>query len=231
MSGKELVFRPMEFRPWQGRYSRIVGKTTTFKIRTTSEFGLWPVVEWEHQEGRALCLAVDSGDVRQLADAVTQAKRKLYGNSTGSFVINEFGQVIVPSSAGDGTRLLVGEIDGVILFDNPLTGEILDMSDDNGFSCGDPWDKPYLGIQYNLARSSNIYIWRKDKGEYLPSNDRDLVAKLRSVRRTGPVRFVINPYGIVLTKAPVGEYNPDEDLWQPVYVGRINRNSWFEKEE
>jgi hypothetical protein len=231
MSGKELVFRPIEFRPWQGRYSRIVGKTTTFKIRNTSENGLWPVIEWEHQEGRVTCLAVNFGDVRQLADAVAEAKRKLYGNFTGSFVINEFGQVIVPSSAGDGTRLLVGETEGVMLFDNPLTNGILDLSDDEGLNNGDPWDKPYIGIQYNLTSGSNIYIWRKDKGEYLPRNYRDLVAKLRSVRRTGPVRFVVNPYGIVLTKAPVGDYNPDEDLWQPVYVGRINRNSWFEKEE
>jgi hypothetical protein len=191
MTGKELVFRPIEFRPWLGRYSRIMGKTTVFKIRNTAEYGLWPVIEWEHTEGRILCHAVNSGDVRKLADAVIQAKKTMYGNSTGSFVINEFGQVIVPSSAGDGTRLLVGEINGVMLFDNPLTNGVLDMSDDAGLNCGDPWDKPYIGMHYNISNSSKIYFWRGIESEYLSTDNQDLVIKIRSLRRTGAVRFVV----------------------------------------
>ena len=232
MIGKEFMFKPVEFRPWQGRYSRIVGKTTALRIRHTSEKGVWPVIEWDYDEGRVISLAVEQGEVQKLVDAVMGAKQKMNGNFGGAFVINEFGQVIVPSSAGDGTRLLVGETDGVLLFDNPLTDEVIDMSQDEGLEPGDVWDKPYIGIQYNLTRGSSIYFWGGSESQYPSQQDKELISKLRAVRRTGPVRFLVNPYGIVLTKAPAGNFDPErEETWQPVYVGRINKNKWFAKEE
>jgi hypothetical protein len=42
---------------------------------------------------------------------------------------------------------------------------------------------------------------------------------------------LVNPYGLVATKAPVGEFDFDEDNWKPVYIGRIDYAKWFAKEE
>lgn len=86
-----------------------------------------------------------------------------------------------------------------------------------------------------MNRGSNIYYYRycseQNKSEYLPKQDDELIKKLRKVRRYGAVRFIVNQYGIVLTKIPEGEYRKDKDEWIPVYVGRINYNLWFKKEE
>ena len=229
MSGQDFVFREVGFRPWLGRYKRISSKTT-FKVLYTDR-GWWPVIEWVTAEGIITCIAVGEQEVAGLVDVVNRAKKQMYGNYGGSFVINEFGQVIVPSSAGDGTRLLVGETEGTLLFDNPLAGGILDLSDDAGLNTGDHWDRPYIGMRYNLTRGSSIYFW-KGEGEYLPHVDDGLINKLRAVRRTGAVRFIVNPYGIVLVKAPQGEFrSAEEEDWQPIYVGRITPNRWFAKEE
>tara|TARA_B100000315_G_C14487395_1_gene545837 strand:- start:838 stop:1221 length:384 start_codon:yes stop_codon:yes gene_type:complete len=125
-------------------------------------------------------------------------------------------------------RVIVGEINGSILFDNPFDDEDnIDISDSGGLNCGDPWKLPYVGIPHNLNRDNEIYFRQSHQRgidfKLPPEQDRELVNKLRNVRPTGPVRFIVNPYGIVLTKRP-----PE---WEPVYVGHINYNCWFGKEE
>ena len=58
----------------------------------------------------------------------------------------------------------------------------------------------------------------------------DLIEALRSIRRYGAVRFIVNPYGLVLTKRPPAGRWSAEELWEPVFVGKINLDLWFEKE-
>jgi len=230
---KPFAFKVSITKPWQGRYSRPFGKTSTFKIKYTMEHGFWPVVEWDSSDGRSICPACDCNNIEELVKAINKAKIRMSGGEGGAFVINEFGQVIVPSIWGYGERLLVGEVEGVLLFEDPCGGDIIDLSDDTGLQTNDPWDKPYVGVQYNLHRDSNIYYYDSELGssEYPPKQDRELIKKLRKIRRYGAVRFIVNQYGLVLTKIPEGEYREDDDKWVPVYVGRINHNLWFRKEE
>ena len=55
---------------------------------------------------------------------------------------------------------------------------------------------------------------------------------LRSVRPFGAVRFIVNPERVVLTKRPPrGEWQASDESWEPVYVGRLNLQEWFEREE
>jgi hypothetical protein len=125
---------------------------------------------------------------------------------------------------------LVGEIEGVFLFKYDY-GKTIDLSDDEGLKTGDYWRKPYIGMQYNLSKGSNIYYFDHANGsDYLPIQDEELIKKLRKIRRHGAVRFIVNPYGLVLTKNLEGEFSRDEDRWLPVYVGRINKSLWFRKE-
>ena len=234
---KFFSFKACNLKSWCGRYNIIPGQTTTFKIKFSLEKqAFWPIVEWDRFDETLFCPACEaSRSIKELVEAVNGAKIKISRRPGGTFIINEFGQVIVPSSWGDGKRVLVGEVDGVLLFENPSDGSIIDLSDDTGLQIGDLWEKPYIGVKYNLNSRSNIYYYRncseQNKSEYLPKQDDELIKKLRKVRRYGAVRFIVNQHGIVLTKIPEGEYCKDEDKWIPVYVGRINYNLWFKKEE
>lgn len=235
---KPFVFKPCEIKPWFGKYSRTQGKSASFRITKNPERKeFWPLIEWNYLGETLICPACgNSQSIYDLIEAVNKAK--LYKSSIpgGSFIINEFGQVIVPLISGQyEDRLLVGEVDGVLLFENPLlSGEKIDLSDDSGLQVGDLWEKPYIGLQYNLSQTNRIYYYDEQQGTscYLREQDIELIRKLRKVRRTGAARFIVNHHGIVLTKVPKGDYYSDEDeQWQAVYIGRINYNLWFKKEE
>lgn len=228
---KSFVFKGSMPKLWQGRYKRPLGETSTFKLKYTMEHGFWPVVEWDRSDERSICPACNCNSIEELVKAVNNPKISISGREGGAFVINEFGQVIVPTIWGD--RLLVGEVEGVLLFEDPYDGEIINLSDDARLQTNDPWEKPYVGVKYNLHRDSNIYYYDSelDSSEYPPEQDRELIKKLRKVRRYGAATFIVNQYGLVLTKIPEGEYQEDDDKWLPVYVGRINYNLWFKKEE
>ena len=228
---KSFVFKGSMPKLWQGRYKRPLGETSTFKLKYTMEHGFWPVVEWDRSDERSICPACYCNSIEELVKAVNNPKISISGKEGGAFVINEFGQVIVPTICGD--RLLVGEAEGVLLFEDPYDGDIINLSDDARLQTNDPWEKPYVGVKYNLRGDSNIcyYDNKLSSTEYPPEQDRDLIKKLRKVRRYGAATFIVNQYGLVLTKIPEGEYREDDDKWVPVYVGRINLNLWFKKEE
>ena len=230
---KPFTFKASTIKLWQGRYSRPRGETSTFKIKYTTEYGWWPVVEWDRSDERSICPACYCNSIEELVKAVNNPKISISGREGGAFVINEFGQVIVPSIRGDGERWLVGEVEGRLLFEDPYDGDIINLSDDTGLQTNDLWEKPYVGVKYNLHRDSNIYYYDSelDSSEYPSDQDRELIKKLRKVRRYGAATFIVNQYGLVLTKIPEGEYREDDDKWVPVYVGRINLNLWFKKEE
>lgn len=231
-SSNRLKFKPAYSQTkWTGRYGRIAGNASVFKIIYLPEYGFWPVIQWENREGQITCPAQDCDNLDELVEAVNMAKKRMSGGVGGSFCINEFGQIIVPSGYGDGNRLLVGEVDGVIIFEDD-SGNVIDLSDDESLKTGDYWNKPYVGMQYNLSKGSKIYHYLKDsqRSDYLPVQDEDLVSRLRKVRRYGAVRFIVNPYGLVLTKVTEGEYSRYEENWVSVYVGKINKKLWFRKE-
>ncbi len=191
------------------------------------------MIEWCRDGEVGTCKAIDTNGVRMLTKAVIAGKRH-FGGSRGSFQINVFGQVLVPAPDGRGSRVMVGETRGHLVFDNPFDDEgWLDLSDPGELRCGDSWPFPYVGMPYNLSKRSQIYFFNKllDESEYPPSQDHHLIAAIRTVRRSGAVRFIVNPYGLVLTKRPpTGPWRPEEQ-WEPVFLGRIDSRAWFRKEE
>ena len=234
MSNQTSVFQICKPSEWKGRYARIPGDNTAFHLKYIGG-RMWPVVLWETEEGTGTCAARECDAAAQLADAVEAAKRKAGGTGGGSFVINEFGQVLVPASDGSGRRCLAGELSGRLLFENPFDEDSpIDLGDCYHLQSGDPWKLPYVGFPFNLNRRSQIYFYNLDDegGQSLfpKQQDRSLIQAIRSLRRTGAVRFIVNPLGIVLTKCPAQEEWSPEEQWQPFYVGQINVNLWFEKE-
>jgi hypothetical protein len=235
MSVKSSAFQRCEPRQWHGRYARIPGDYSVFHL-THVAGRLWPVVYWDTEDGTGTCAACQCDTAEQLADGVSRAKRKAGGSGGGSFVINEYGQVLVPASDGSGRRFLAGHLQGRLLFENPFKeSESIDLGDCRHIQPGGPWKLPYVGFPFNLNRRSMIYYYHEGEeggqSVYPRQQDIALVQSLRRIRRTGPVRFIVNPWGVVLTKRPVQDDWSPEESWKPFYVGKINIKMWFEKED
>jgi hypothetical protein len=232
---RNVTFTACRPKAWDGRYARIPGDRSVFHIQTHGG-RLYPVIFWHREDGVGTCAAIDSPGVRQLTEAVTAAKRQLGGTGGGSFQINEFGQVLVPASDNSGRRLLIGEVSEAICFQDPFTDNgLVDLSDVGTLRCGDPWPKPYVGIPHNLSGRSKIYFYRMNQdggaSDYPRTQDEELIRALRTIRRSGAARFIVNPAGVVLTKRPPESGWSAEEQWEAVFVGRINLSRWFDKEK
>ena len=228
MSGNNnFTFHPCSPKVWNGRYKITKSNENVFHLKHNQNLGQWwPTINLVDGFDTGYCPAVDAGNLRELANSVNSVKNTYHFNDGGSFLINEFGQVIVPT-IGDG-RVLVGEIDGKILFENVLNGGLIDLSDTSNISFGDPWTLPYIGIPYNYDPSGGV-LFQERKGtfrEFATNQDSDLNSKLHRIRNGEYCRFIVNPWGVVLTKKPPYLYGGQ---WESVYVGKINYDMWFEK--
>jgi len=233
----EFQFQPATPTIWNGRRPAKQPRGQRFHVKWSGVD--WNFcIEWKRDEGTGDCWARRSSDALTLAKAVNSAKRFLGGvQDGGSFLINEFGQVLVPAQDGGGAWALAGHSQGVCRFDNPFEAtRPIDLSDPAGLICGHKWDRPYVGIPFNLKRWNQIYFWRQDgnggASDHPPRQDERLIQLLRKIRPSGPVRFLVNPHGLVLTKKPLNvSIAAEEEDWQPIYVGKIDPKAWFTQEE
>lgn len=222
---RKPLFRRLENPvPWEGRYGRIPGKTPVLRTRADGSveayWNPWATDEWLTSR------AVEEPAILALAEAVNDLKLEKTGNRGGGFLINEFGQVLVPIGPS-GERFWVGDMEGCPEFLDPRedgTTFTLDISSTTPL--GTPWDRPYIGMKFNLS-DDDVIRFRHSVEDMqqmitLQKKSSNLVSALRSVRRFGSIRFIVNLHGIALTKA-----EPD---WQPVYICHLDRSEWFEKE-
>ena len=228
MTQRTLRCRPIAPRVWNGRYKRVPGDTTTFHIRHINR-AWWPVVDWAIQDEKATCPMVDGSDVDVLVDAVNNGKAALGGGPGGGFLLDEHGRVLVPpQDTRRGRVVVVGECSGPLRFHNSFKpGDIFDLYDDHGLTCGDPWDRPYIGVPHNLSAYGELYFWQEDTagGHVVPPpvQDTRLRAALRALRPYGAVRFLVGPGGVAITKVP--------PRWEPRYVTRVDLTKWYPKEK
>lgn len=232
MSVRETFeFYQCKAREWEGRYNRINSESSVFHVvHRNCQYVIQAYIQTS--EGRVSCQAESSKAVTEMIATINDVKRRYAGHPGGSFLINEYGQVLVPTNRGP--RLLIGETSGIMLLRNLETEQILNLADDSHLETGDPWNLPYVGMVYNLSQRNRLYCKSQEKGtiEDPPFRDRELINKIRNTRRSGPIKFLVNPYGLILTKIPIGSFDvDDEDTWAPIYIGRINYRKWFEKEE
>lgn len=219
--------KPGAPRVWTGRYSRVPGETTAFHVRLVGG-QWWPVVDWALGDEVGECAMVDQGDVIALAAAVNAGKAELGAAQGGSFLIDEYGHVLVPAHDADrSTVVLVAHCSGPLRFHNAFApGTTFDLYDDRGLKCGDEWNRPYLGLRHNLSARGQLYFWHEDdiggQAVYPPAQDDVLITALRHLRPYGAVRFLVGPGGVVLTKLP--------PFWRPHYVGRVDLETWFMNE-
>lgn len=219
----DFQFQPIKGRLWKGRYRKPVGKEPTYHVSAQGDVNLI----WYDDGLKAKCPVIVSSAVEKMAKAVNTIKREKAGQSGGSFVINEFGQVISPIMESR-DRYLVGECEGILYFENSMNKSEKTSLDGSGLKLGAEWKKPYIGMAYNLDQNNRI-CFRKEDGDgrtevFPPKQDTELIKKLRTVREDGYIRFIVNQYGVVLTKKEIN------GVWKGIYVGKINYNKWFGKE-
>lgn len=220
-------FRAITPRPWIGRYRRVPGDTTVFHVRWLDD-RWWPVVDWVRGDELGTCRMTSEGDASRLAEAVNLGKAAQRVAPGGAFLVDEYGRVLVPGGhATDHSVYVVGECSGSLQFENPFDpGTVFDLYDDTGLEIGDAWNRPYVGVQYQLSKYDELYFWEENQGGAQkltpPAQDGALVEELRGIRPYGAVRFLLGPGGVVVTKVP--------PLWEPRYAGRLNLATWFAKE-
>lgn len=222
------------FKEWMGRYDRIPGDQSVFHIRWDSQRGrFWPLAERSSDAWTETYWFEDHAVIEELTASVNEIKQRLNGQSGGSFTINEWGQVLVPAGGDERRIFYAGQLEGTWYLREP-DGRLVCLADSAGLRGGDPWDLPYVGQPYHLSARGRVYFVRETLGERKPdypiAQDQKLIRALRKVRRWGAVRFIVNPFGVVLTKRPVVGVN-EEDFWEPVFVERLDYTKWFAREE
>ncbi len=207
---------------WDGIYNTTKSDDNVFHI--WARYNDLPVIKWKQGNETAECPAKNSRDVQNLADAINSIKVKQTRYKRGSFIINEFGNVIVPF-VNSNQKICVGNIEGELLFTNSFGSGYFSLNDDENFKTGDSWNKPYIGIPYNYSPSLGIHFIDEDGSKYQPAKqDAELIRKIQTVRGYNYIRFIVNPHGIALTKVQPALIGP----WRPAYIGRINYDKWFD---
>ena len=210
--------RPYE---WGGFYKTNKADDNVFHI--WARCGDLPAVIWKRRDEKAECPAMDSQEVQKLVRAVNSVKIEQNRYKRGSFIINEFGNVIVPFVNTD-QKVCVGKIEGDLLFKNVYGDGYFSLNNDSNLKTGDLWDKPYIGIPFNYSRDLGIHFIDDDDTKIpCKKQDMDLIKKIQMVRGFAYCRFIVNPYGIVLTRVQTALNGP----WSAIYIGRINYDKWF----
>lgn len=222
-----IEFSPMEATPWAGKYKTPQKRESKFHVNATNQI----TVEWKDDDLDYHCPVMMGTQETEMADVINKTKQRSTGQRGGSFVINEFGQILCPVGYPSFDRYHIGNCTGAFKIKSPLKlGKFFTLDAAADLKAGDDWNAPYLGIKYNLRdRDDAIYFAREDEAGKThllpPKNDLQLVHKLRSLRRRGPVSFVVNMHGIALTRVSIGD-----DKWKTKFVGRIDYNCWFDEE-
>ena len=213
-------------RLWTGRYARIPGKQTAFHV--SSEGVL--TAEWtDHEEDEILTGRIlDTPETQALGKALNETKSSHAGSPGGSFLINEYGEIICPI-AGGSQRYYVGQLRGEITVQNPVSGGTLTLAPPRETTPGTRWRGPYVGMPFNLSGDDRIYFKHESDDMiqkiWLDRPNAALVSSLRQVRPAGGLRFIVNPHGAVFTKAPDSLGN-----WSPVFISYIDPSNWYPRE-
>jgi hypothetical protein len=241
-----FYFYASEPQEWPGRFPAGGHQHSLFYLRLLVG-RLWPCVDWETRGRLLVCPALKCSGVRFLIEAVADARMRLNRLSeageplaepgsveeqAGPFLITEFGRLLVPAQPDKHRVISAGQCQGSLIFLDPENdGRLLDLSDDEALSTGDLWDKPAAGSQYSLSRHSRIHLNQAGKEIEPPQQDRALIDKLRSVCPHGPLKFIVNPWGIVLLRRPLDGNWEGEGPHETVYIDRLDLDLWFAPED
>lgn len=215
--------------PYEGHVPRNVNKDAKYAIRTSGD-GFKACLPYRDSTGTEFLLAANQHD--DLVKMVNDVKRAATGKEGGSFYINEYHHVLVPS-VGDKRTYFAGEYSRYLEF--PFGGGLIGPVAPEGLKPGDPWPGPHAGVPYGLAASGND-IFRELRGidahgqewkrkEYLSvvvgdDTARNLANRLALVKGAEGGRVYLNEASEFITPPR----NPGADF---IYVGHLEPDEWF----
>ena len=226
------------YKEFPGNCPRNVSKDAKYRIRTDPTAG-----------GRGTlvvlvyCAAEDeiwyptTRDHPELEEMVNAVKIGLGQPPNGSFYINEYKQVIVPTGSSD-TYYFAGRYEEPLQFEiegRVLSGDAVD-TDGKRLKPGDNWDGPHPGIPYILMAGREDIRYdvrvrpqveqRIRLSAAIGSDKAAVVAQsIRRVKGFPGGRFYVNEFHTIF--APVSN---GLDL-KYVYIGQLDLKNWFPEPE
>ena len=185
------------------RYRALKGTQGVFHLRYYPVIQCFhPVIDWQKDGYNLTCWGEGSSIMRELGQMVGDGQGVRNGQPGGSFLIDEYERVLLPST--DSLPIQIGYFECFdLIFKNPLNQSEIELVDDYDLDPGDLWDKPYIGLVYVFGADHIIRFETAGQIEYPPGQDQNLITILRKLRPNGG-RILVNPAGIVLTKMQRG---------------------------
>lgn len=220
------------FLRFGGNCPQSVSKDAKYSVRTGKD---GPVVALTYSTADGEYWYATTEEHAELVRMVNDVKTSLGLPPNGSFYINEYKQVIVPSAASK-DYLLAGEYADALRFEfegTVLTGEPVDL-DGNALTPGDVWMGPHPGIPYVLAAGGgdihyfsqprpNVKKKLKLSTSVGSETAKNLVERIRSVKGYAGGSFYVNEHHTIFAPVHTG------GEWQYVYIGQLDLDSWFPK--
>ena len=218
------------FPRFEGNCPQNVAKDAKYSVRTGKD---GPVVALTYRTAEDERWHTTTEEHPELVHMVNEAKVSLGRPPNGSFYINEYKQVIVPTTASE-DYLLAGKYEQPLCFEfegTVLTGKPMDLQG-KPLSRGDTWMGPHPGIPYVLAAGGgdvkysvrlrpNVEREHKLSNMIGPDAAQAVAARIRSVKGYAGGRFYVNEcHAIFAPIQATGE-------WRYVYVGQLDLDSWF----
>lgn len=162
-----------------------------------------------------------------LVDMVNDVKLEMNGAAGGAFYINEFYDVLVPTTKGE--CYFAGTYQRLLEFDLG-EGQTIGPRAPAGLEPGAPWAGPHVGIRYRLKAGGRDISYTRVSGnrerEYRLSDEHGAdeaaaLAKRLSVHKgDAGGRIYLNEAGEFFSPPP----GPDQDF---VYLGSLDEDLWF----
>jgi hypothetical protein len=218
------------FSRFDGNCPRNVAKDAKYSVRTGKEGSVIAITYRAEEDERWYATTEKHPELVRMVNAV---KLSLGLPPNGSFYINEYKQVIVPTAASD-AYFLAGRYEQPLRFEfegKTLSGEAIDL-EGNPLAFGDTWTGPHPGIPYVLAAGGDDIRYTIQPR---PNVEKDVklskmigfdaaqsvAATIRSVKGFPGGRFYVNEFRAVF--APIQEGRD----WRYVYVGQLDLAAWF----
>ena len=218
------------FPRFEGNCPHNVAKDAKYGVRTGRD---GPVVALTYRTVDDERWHATTEEHPELVRMVNEVKVSEGFGPNGSFYINEYRQVIVPTAGADGYRL-AGKYERSLCFEfegTVLTGRPKDL-EGNELRRGDRWLGPHPGIPYVLSAGGEDIKYTVEprpnvEREYKLSQviGRDaagvVASGIRAVKGYPGGRFYVNEFRTIFAPVQTG------GEWQYVYIGQVDLQSWF----
>ena len=228
-----------DFKPFQrpalfdGYFGKETGHPFCFRVRPHNAAKFWPAADWTVAKKqldipfmRAPEQPHDTAP-RDLAVAVSEIVKLNGARMDGAFIINEFGNVLVPTR--DASQVFhVGDWRGTIWLQDALhpAGEPIELYGSEGLRTGDTWKHPYIGASYNTMVVGNrvLLVSRNAKSTTVVPGyfEEAVLPLLRQVHWDLKMQFLVTFGGLLLTRAALSPGVPEP----PVFCGTLDLERW-----